>query len=996
MDSERWKRIDSLLHAAWERPAGEREAFLREACAGDETLEREVLSLMASEQQAGSFLDDPVKAAEFPESSDSTVTQLAGQTVSHYRILEMLGAGGMGVVYKAFDTKLNRLVALKFLPPHLRHDEELKGRLKAEARAASTLDHPNIVVIHDIDEAPSGDLFIAMAFHEGVTLRERIAAAGNTGMPVAEALEIARQIAAGLARAHERGILHRDIKPGNVIVASDGVTRIIDFGLAKSSDAAATGDGSTKGTPLYMSPEQASGKPMDCRTDLWSLGAVLYEMLAGRPPFDGEGNLAVMNAIVHAEPAGLRTLRPDVPPEVEAIVAKALEKDPARRYQSAGEMARDLATALAPGTTRPLTWRRAVLIPAAAACWRWSPAGYFYFHRTPKLTDKDTIVLADFLNKTGDPVFDGTLRQGLAVQLEQSPFLSLLSDERIQKALPLMGKAVDAPLTPAVARDICERTGGAAVLDGSISRIGSQYVVGLRARNCRTGDTLDEEQAQAARAEDVLNALSQIASKFRVRVGESLATVRTHDRPLAEVTTTSLEALQAYTTSLRVGYTSGQIASVPLLQRALEIDPNFALAYSNLAFSYGAMGEFAQAAESMKKAYALRDRASEKERYFITANYDTQVTGNLEKAQQTCELWAQTYPRDKEPHGLLSSLIYQQLGKFERSIQEGRTAVEIDPDFTPGYNNQVWSNLYLDRVEEAGNVLQQATARKLEMEDFFVLRYYIAFLKRDRAGMEQAAAVAQGKPAVEDWVLDEQAMASAYAGHRRQARSLSRRAIDMAKQGSHQEKAAIFEAGGAVTDAFFGYAPEARQGAKAALALSDGRDVAYGAAFALALAGDASRAQAIADDLEKRFGEDTFVKFTYAPALRALAALKNGEPQKAVDLLQASLGYEVAVPGSWFGFFGFLYPAYVRGEALLALHQYAEAAAEFRKITGHRGLVFCDPVGAVAWWRLGHALALSGDTANAKAAYQEFFTLWKEADADIPVLQQARTEFGRL
>ncbi|MDR3703745.1 MAG: serine/threonine-protein kinase, partial [Candidatus Sulfopaludibacter sp.] len=395
MDSERWKRIDSLLHAAWERPSGEREAFLRQACGGDETLEREVLSLMASEKEAGSFLDSPV-AAKLPGLADSTATQWAGQTVSHYRILEMLGAGGMGVVYKAFDTKLNRLVALKFLPPHLRHDDELKGRLKAEARAASTLDHPNIVVIHDIDEAPSGDLFIAMAFHEGVTLRERIAA-GSTGprMPVGEALEIARQIAAGLARAHERGILHRDIKPGNVIVARDGVTRIIDFGLAKSSDATATLDGSTKGTPLYMSPEQAAGKALDCRTDLWSLGAVLYEMLAGRPPFDGEGHLAAMNAIVHAEPAKLRTLRPDVPLQVEAIVAKALEKEPARRYQSAREMVRDLSAALAP--TGPRTPRRAVFVPAAAVVLALA-AGYLFFHRTPKLTDKDTIVLADFLN----------------------------------------------------------------------------------------------------------------------------------------------------------------------------------------------------------------------------------------------------------------------------------------------------------------------------------------------------------------------------------------------------------------------------------------------------------------------------------------------------------------------------------------------------------------------------------------------------------------------
>jgi tetratricopeptide (TPR) repeat protein len=1006
MDSERWKRIDNLLHAALERPPADREEFLRQACAGDEALEREVWSLVASDEQAGSFLDSPAPAAELLELDESTVTHLAGQTLSHYKILEMLGAGGMGVVYKAFDTKLNRMVALKFLPPHLRHNDELKRRLKEEARAASTLDHPNIVVIHDIDEAPGGDLFIAMAFHEGVTLRARIAAENaGAGLPVAEALQIARQIASGLAKAHERGILHRDIKPGNVIVAKDGVTRIIDFGLARSTDGTASLDGSTKGTPLYMSPEQATGKALDGRTDLWSLGAVLYEMLAGRPPFTGDGHLQVMHSIVHDSPPRLRELRPDLAPEIDRIVSRALEKEPAKRYQSAEEMVRDLSTALTStdASARAATsWRAAygtpakVIAPAFAVLLVVLAAGYFYFHRTPKLTDKDTIVLADFTNTTGDQVFDESLRQGLAVQLEQSPFLSLVSDQRIRQTLPLMGRPEDAVLTADVAREICERTAGAAVLGGSIAPLGGQYVLGLSAKNCRTGDVLDEEQAQAARKEDVLNALSQIASRFRTRVGESLATVEKHSTPLEEVTTPSLEALKAYSLALKVAYSTGSNSAVPLLKRAVEIDPKFAKAYAHLGIFYGNIGEFALATESISKAYQLRDRAGDRERFFITANYDLQVTGNLEKAQQTCELWAHTYPRDKQPHGLLSSLVYQELGKYEKSIDEGKIAIGLDPDFTPGYVNQIWSSLYLDRLQEAGNALQQASDRKLETEDLFILRYYIAFLKGDKTGMERAAAMAQGKPGVEDWILDAEAFVLAYSGHLHEARSISRRAMDLAHQAGHSEKTAIYEAGAAAREAFFGNPHEARRSALAALDLSKSRDVEYGAAFALALSGDSSRSETLAEDLEKRFPQDTAVRFTYLPTLRAVLALNKGEPRKTIELLQPAVPYDLAVPGSWFGFFGFMYPAYVRGEGYLAANQGTEAAAEFQKILDHRGLVFSDPVGAVAHLQLGRALAISGDKVKAKTAYEEFLTLWKDADRDIPIFRQAQAEYAKI
>jgi tetratricopeptide (TPR) repeat protein len=1011
MDPERWKRIDSLLHAALERPPAEREEFLRKACAGDEGLEQEVQSLLASDQQAGSFLDSPAPAAELLELDESTVTHLAGQTISHYKVLEMLGAGGMGVVYKAFDTKLNRLVALKFLPPHLRHNDELKRRLKEEARAASTLDHPNIVVIHDIDEAPGGDLFIAMAFHEGVTLRARIAAEKNgAGLPVAEALHIARQIASGLAKAHERGILHRDIKPGNVIVAKDGVTRIIDFGLAKSSDAEASLDGSTKGTPLYMSPEQASGKALDCRTDLWSLGAVLYEMLAGRPPFTGDGHLPIMHAIVHDSPPRLRELRPDLAAEIDRIVSRALEKEPAKRYQSAAQMVGELSGALNAtdaSARAPISWRAAnairakVIAPAAAVALLVFAAGYFYFpralHGKPKLTDKDTIVLADFTNKTGDPVFDGTLRQGLAVQLEQSPFLSLVSDQHIQKALRLMGQPGDARLTLELANEVCERAGGAAVLDGSIASLGSQYVLGLRAKNCRTGDLLDEEQVQAARKEDVLNALSQIASKFRTRVGESLAAVEKHSTPLAEATTPSLEALKAFSAGWKLNISTGGAGALPLYKRAIQIDPKFAMAYASLGLVYGEMGESALSAESISQAYRLRDRASDREKFFITASYDMQVTGNLEKAQQTCELWAQTYPRDYVPHGFLPGAIYPILGKYEKSVEEAKKVIELDPDVVFGYNVLAWSYQFLDRQAEAETTLQRAAERKLEMPDLLIQRYDIAFLKGDKAGMERAVALSQGKSDAEDLITDLDAFGLAYSGHLQQARRKSQRAVDRAQQSARRETAALFEAGAAVREAFFGNKPAARQSAMAALKLSKGRDVEYGAAFALALSGDSSESQRLAKDLETRFPEDTAVRFSYVPALGALFALNQGEPAKAVEQLRVAVPYELGTaPSSFFGFFGTFYPVYLRGEAYLAAHQYAEAAAEFQKILDHRGIVFSDPIGALAHLQLGRALAISGDKTKAKTAYEDFLTLWKDADRDIPILKQAQAEYARI
>jgi len=625
---------------------------------------------------------------------------------------------------------------------------------------------------------------------------------------------------------------------------------------------------------------------------------------------------------------------------------------------------------------------------------------YVYLHRKPKLTDKDTIVVADFTNTTGDAVFDDTLRQGLAVQLEQSPFLSLISEEHIHQVLRLMGKPADARLTPEIAREICERTASAAVLDGSIANLGSQYVLGLRAEDCHTGDVLDEEQVQAARKEDVLNALGQMASKFRTRVGESLITVKKHDTPLAEATTPSLEALKAYSAGWKASFSTGSAAAVPFLKHAIEIDPNFASAYAALGRMYGDIGESLLSAVNTSKAYELRDRASDQEKFFISLSYDLQVTGNLEKGQQTCALWVQAYPRAWVPHGLLSGDIYPATGKREESVEEAKIALDIDPGFSIGYLNLATGYMALERLDEAENTLQRASERKLEIPDFFVLRYVIAFLKGDKVGMEREAALARERRGVADWMSNSEGFVLAYSGQLEAARKMSQLAADLARKTERRETEALYEADAAVREALFGNVSTARQRAVDALELSKSRDVAYGVGFALALSGDSSRSQVLTEDLSRRFPEDTRVQFTYVPTLRALLALNHKQPSKAVELLQTAIPYEggsSTTGGSEFLLgAGNLYPAYVRGLAYLAAQHGTEAAAEFQKILDHRGIVICDPVGALAHVQLSRAYVFSGDKTRAKSAYQDFLTLWKDADPDIPILKQAQAEYANL
>jgi tetratricopeptide (TPR) repeat protein len=948
---------------------------------------------------------------------------MIGTTVSHYRVLAELGVGGMGVVYRAQDLRLGRDVALKFLPAALADDRDALERFRREARLASTLNHPHICTIHDIDQH-DGRPFIVMELLEGMPLKRLV---DRGPLPVAQVLDMGIEIAAALEAAHARGIVHRDIKPANVFVTRSGLVKVLDFGLAKHLDRPAsallnaqsaptasvpisaplTGPGLQVGTMAYMSPEQAKGLPVDHRTDIFSLGLVLYEMVTGRRAFPEDNPALLLSAILNRAVAPASELNPAVPQELEALIARATEKDPGRRYHRALELGTELrrirrvvAEAAAAGMTATGSGSPVRARPAGRwTRWRWALvsasiaaalAAAVLLRQTGRsapvtLTDRDSILLAQFENTTGEPVFDDSLRQALAVQLGQSPFLNLLAESRVRETLALMNRPEDERLTHPVAREVCVRGGLKAMLEGSISRLGSAYVVSLVATRCDTDEAIAREQVQVDSQERVLQAVGRMASTMRAELGESLASIQRFDVPIEQATTGSLDALKAYTLGLSRRAKGDELGSIPFFERAIELDPEFASAYTTLSTVYGSIGESARAEQYAHEAFARRDAVSERERLFITYQYHDRVTGDTVQAIQALQMWKQSFPRDATPANNLA-LVYNRQGRFTQAVDEGQEALRRNPEHPFPYSNLAHAYRGLNRYADAQKIAEAAVARKIETIPTRRLLYQLAVIRGDADGARQWLDPSRGRSRDFELLFAEGQVA-AFEGRLREARDLYRRAIDTAVLRNLPETASGYAAQLAWTEAIYGHA---------AHALAVGREIRrrwpdsvprFRAAAALALAGDLGASRELLAEATRRYPSSTYVSGVFVPITGAAIAIRTGDAGTALEALRAAEPFEL-------GFSAALAPVYLRGEALLMSARRMEAAAEFGRILEHRGSDPFSPHYPLAM--LGRARALAGTPAESRAVYEQLLTLWARADRDLPLLEVARRESAAL